>query len=192
MCLLQDPPPIGNSSELDFAPAGITDVPPFTVRSATAKDADDIDALIAESYGALLTPVYHNDVLSRALPRLLRTPPSLLAGGSYFVADAGGLLLGAGGWSQATPFGGVGPACNGHMRRVAVRPDFIRSGIGALIVDHTLDHAREQGVKNMHCLSTLAAEDFYAAQGFKATGEVELTLEPGLYLPAIQMGRALH
>jgi hypothetical protein len=35
------------------------------------------------------------------------------------------------------------------------------------------------------------AEEFYAEQGFEATGEVELTLEPGLYLPAIQMARAL-
>ncbi|MBU2868886.1 GNAT family N-acetyltransferase [Pacificibacter marinus] len=191
MCLLQERPLSENDSlSLSTKPRNV--LPPFVVRTATPADALAIDGLIAASYGALMRPVYHDDILSRALPRLMRTAPSLLSGGSYFVADAGGALLGAGGWSQATPFGGVGPATNGHMRRVAVLPHVIRSGVGSLIVDHALAHARTQGVESMFCLSTLAAEDFYKAKGFDATGEVELTLEPGLYLPAIQMRRALN
>jgi predicted N-acetyltransferase YhbS len=191
MCLLHESPlSEDDSPSQSKTPQNV--LPPFIVRTATPADALAIDGLIAASYGALMRPVYHDDILARALPRLMRTAPSLLSGGSYFVADAGGVLLGAGGWSQATPFGGVGPAGNGHMRRVAVQPHLIRSGVGSLIVDHALDHARTQGVENMFCLSTLAAEDFYKAKGFDATGEVELTLEPGLYLPAIQMRRALN
>lgn len=197
MCLLQESPlSEGDNSSLSSEanpalPAFNTELPPFIVRTATPNDASAIDGLIASSYGALMAPVYHDDILARALPRLMRTAPSLLSGGTYFVADAGGVLLGAGGWSQATPFGGVGPASNGHMRRVAVLPRAIRSGVGSLIVDHTLANARRHGVTKMFCLSTLAAEGFYEARGFDATGEVELTLEPGLYLPAIQMQRAL-
>jgi GNAT superfamily N-acetyltransferase len=190
MCLLRQSP----SSEGDSLRPSLKKgaLPPFVIRTAKPSDASAIDGLIAASYGALMRPVYHDDILARALPRLMRTAPSLLSGGTYFVADAGGALLGAGGWSQATPFGGIGPASNGHMRRVAVLPSAIRSGVGALIVDHALAHARRQGVENMFCLSTLAAEGFYEAQGFDATGEVELTLEPGLYLPAIQMRRTLN
>lgn len=199
MCLLHESPlsEDGSSISEDDSPSQSNKtpqnlLPPFIVRTATPADSSAIDDLIAASYGALMRPVYHDDVLARALPRLMLTAPSLLSGGSYFVADAGDMLLGAGGWSQATPFGGIGPAGNGHMRRVAVLPHFIRSGVGSLIVDHALKHARGQGVENMFCLSTLAAEDFYKAKGFDATGEVELTLEPGLYLPAIQMRRTLN
>jgi predicted N-acetyltransferase YhbS len=190
MCLLLERPLIEDDSP-SLPKEQKNDLPPFIVRTATPADVLSIDGLIAASYGALMRPVYHDDILARALPRLMRTAPSLLTGGSYFVADAGGVLLGAGGWSQATPFGGVGPATNGHMRRVAVLPSVIRSGVGSLIVDHALAHAQTQGVESMFCLSTLAAEDFYIAKGFDATGEVELTLEPGLYLPAIQMQRSL-
>lgn len=191
MCSLQEPAlSESDRSSLNIDPRS-TALPPFTVRTAMPSDAEAIDGLIAASYGALMRPVYHDDILARALPRLMRTAPSLLSGGTYFVADAGGALIGAGGWSQATPFGGIGPASNGHMRRVAVLPSMVRSGVGSLIVDHALAHARAQGVENMFCLSTLAAESFYEAQGFDATGEVELTLEPGLYLPAIQMSRRL-
>lgn len=189
MCLLQESPLSDGSLSLQSHPN--TDLPPFILRAALPSDALAIDTLIAASYGALMKPVYHDDILARALPRLMRTAPSLLSGGTYFVADAGGVLLGAGGWSQATPFGGLGPASNGHMRRVAVLPKWIRAGIGSLIVEHALAQAQSQGVEKMFCLSTLAAEEFYEAQGFSATGEVELTLEPGLYLPAIQMQRAL-
>ena len=191
MCLLQEPLiSEGDSSSSDIE-IGRTAVPPIILRTALPSDAAAIDALIAASYGALMRPVYHDDILARALPRLMRTAPSLLSGGTYFVADAGGALIGAGGWSQATPFGGIGPVSNGHMRRVAVLPSMVRSGVGSLIVDHALAHARTLGVENMFCLSTLAAESFYESQGFDATGEVELTLEPGLYLPAIQMRRTL-
>lgn len=178
-------------SEFLAADSALEGLPPFTVREATFADRDAIDALIAQSYGTLLKPVYHDDVLSRALPRLLKTAPSLLSGGTYFVADAGGVLIGAGGWSQATPFGGTGPADVGHMRRVAVHPDALRQGVGSVLVTHAVAHARAQGVRRMCCLSTLAAERFYEALDFVATGDVELTLEPGLYLPAIQMVRAL-
>lgn len=198
MCLLQESPLSDSSGSSPSNSTSIeqrrvsADLPPFIVRTATLSDATAIDGLIAASYGALMAPVYHDDILARALPRLMRTAPSLLSGGSYFVADAGGVLLGAGGWSQSTPFGGVGPACNGHMRRVAVLPSVTRSGVGSVLVEHALAHAQTQGVSKMFCLSTLAAESFYEARGFDATGEVELTLEPGLYLPAIQMQRALH
>ena len=192
MCLLNEPLlrddlVLSNADDFDDVQA----LPPFELRTAIPSDAAAIDTLIAKSYGALLTPVYHDDILARALPRMMLTAPSLLSGGSYFVADAGGVLLGAGGWSQATPFGGVGPRGNGHMRRFAVLPEMVRSGVGSLLGAHALKHACAQGVSKMFCLSTLAAEVFYETLGFEATGEVELTLEPGLYLPAIQMRMSL-
>lgn len=164
-----------------------TMLPPFTVRKAEPADADAINALIKQSYSTLMQPVYKGDVLERALPRLCHTSPSLLSGGTYFVADAGGLILGAGGWSQATPFGQIGPKENGHMRRLAVLPAAARSGVGTLIAQHALRQARMGGVQNMFSLSTLAAEQFFESLGFKTSGAVTLTVDAGVNLPAVQM-----
>jgi N-acetylglutamate synthase-like GNAT family acetyltransferase len=186
MELLNDLPP-NNFPELRAAGCVAGVLPPFTVRAATPADAAAIDALIAQSYGTLMQPVYNHDLLIRALPKLLRTRPGLLSGGTYFVADAGGVLLGAGGWSEATPFGRLGPAENGHMRRIAVLPTAVRHGVGSLLAQHALEQAQLRGVKRMFSLSTLAAVRFFDNLGFISSGEVDLTIEPGVQLPAVQM-----
>jgi N-acetylglutamate synthase-like GNAT family acetyltransferase len=168
-----------------------TIVPPFSVREAVPADAPAICDLITKSYSTFMQPLYKEELLERALPRLFNTSPSLLSGGTYFVADAGGVLLGAGGWSQATPFGQIGPKENGHMRRVAVLPSAARNGIGNLLADYALRQARTQGVKNMFALSSLPAEQFFEQLGFRASGEVTLTIDAGVNLPAIQMSMKL-
>lgn len=165
---------------------------PFTVRAAMPADTAEIDALFRASYGQLLKQHYDAAVLEAALPSLLLTSPRLLNSGTFFVAEAGeGEIVAAGGWTQATPFGGVGPREIGHMRRVAVHPDHTRRGIGSVLLGHILDNARLTGVERMCCLSTLSARAFYEAQGFAASGEVELALKPGVHLPAVQMARDL-
>ncbi|ATG49490.1 GNAT family N-acetyltransferase [Celeribacter ethanolicus] len=165
---------------------------PFTVRAAMPADTAEIDALFRASYGQLLKQHYAAAILDAALPALLHTAPRLLNSGTFFVAETGGgEIIAAGGWTQATPFGGVGPREIGHMRRVAVHPDHVRQGIGSVLVEHILDNARLTGVERMCCLSTLTAREFYEAHGFSASGDVDLALKPGVYLPAIQMARDL-
>lgn len=165
---------------------------PFTVRAAMPADTAEIDALFRASYGQLLKQHYAAAILDAALPALLQTAPRLLNSGTFFVAETGGgEIIAAGGWTQATPFGGVGPREIGHMRRVAVHPDHVRRGIGSVLVEHILDNARLTGVERMCCLSTLTAREFYEAHGFSASGDVDLALKPGVYLPAIQMARDL-
>ncbi|MCA0042940.1 GNAT family N-acetyltransferase [Celeribacter litoreus] len=165
---------------------------PFTVRAAMPADTAEIDALFRASYGQLLKQHYSTNVLNAALPALLHTSPRLLNSGTFFVAETGGgEIIAAGGWTQATPFGGVGPREIGHMRRVAVHPDHTRRGVGSVLLGHILDNARLTGVTTMCCLSTLTALAFYEAHGFKASGDVDLALKPGVHLPAVQMARAL-
>lgn len=167
-------------------------VPPFVIRPAMPADKAEVDVLFRASYGTLLQPHYEEAVLADCLPHLFVTSPQLLNGGTFFVAETGGgELIAAGGWSQASPFGGVGLREVGHMRRVAVHPDQARKGVGSLVLGHVLDHARQTGVERMSCLSTLAAHRFYEAHGFETSGEVDLMLRPGVPLPAVEMARAL-
>lgn len=165
---------------------------PFIVRPAMPADAGDVDALFRASYGQIMAQHYTAEVLTPALPTLLRTSPRLLNSGTFFVAETGGgEIIAAGGWTQATPFGGVGPREIGHMRRLAVHPDHTRRGVGSVMLSEITDNAWRSGVRTLCCLSTLSARDFYEAHGFEASGDVNLTVKPGVYLPAVQMARAL-
>ncbi|PZX10444.1 GNAT family N-acetyltransferase [Celeribacter halophilus] len=182
------PLPSSLSEALAMSAQEIRKSVPFTVRAAMPADTAEIDTLFRASYGLLLKQDYPAEILDAALPALLQTAPRLLNCGTFFVAETGGgEILGAGGWTQASPFGGVGPREIGHMRRVAVHPDYVRRGIGSALIDHILDNARLTGVKRMCSLSTLTAQAFYAAHGFTASGDVDLALRPGVYLPAVQM-----
>lgn len=165
---------------------------PFTVRAAMPADTAEIDALFRASYGQLLQQYYAPEVLELVLPALFHTAPGLLQSGTFFVAETGGgEIVGAGGWTQVTPFGGVGPREIGHMRRVAVHPDHVRCGIGSVILNHVLENAQRTGVTRMCSLSTFAALEFYKYHGFTSSGEVDLAIKPGVFLPAVQMAREL-
>lgn len=165
---------------------------PFVVRAAMPADTAALDTLFRASYGALLAQDYAPGVLARALPALFHTSPRLLSAESFFVAEAGdGEIIAAGGWSQATPFGGVGPREIGHIRRFAVHPALTRRGIGSVLFGHVRDHAERTGVARLCALSTLSARRFFEAHGLTATGDVDLTLRPGVNFPAVQMSAEL-
>lgn len=163
-------------------------LPPFTIRRARLTDEAAVTRLLTESYGTLLAPDYHPNVLAAALPTIGVAQPALLAGTGYHVAEAGnGEIIAAGGWTWLGPTGGAAPVDWGHMRHVAVEPRLAGMGIGSVLVAHVVDHARSEGVRVLNCLSTLTARGFYARQGFADFGGVELSLAPGLRFPAVQM-----
>ncbi|MDC0738625.1 GNAT family N-acetyltransferase [Cognatishimia sp. SS12] len=160
----------------------------FTIRPASLQDADAISAMMRRSYGDLLKPDYHPRILAKALPRIAQARPELLGCGTYFVAEGSdGRILGAGGWTDMSPTRGLSCAGEGHMRHVAVDPSALRRGIGGAIARHALVSAQTQGMRGLRCMSTLTAVPFYAALGFEPRGEIELTLEPGLFFPAVDM-----
>ena len=73
------------------------------------------------------------------------------------------------------------------MRHLAVHPDHLRLGVGRALAEASFASAREMGMQGLRCLSTLTAVRFYQACGFAPLQEIELTLEPGLYFPAVEM-----
>lgn len=174
------------------ARAGVRRPPPFHLRRAEAADAERLTTLLSRSYGALLQPDYHPNLLREALPVIGTARPALLSAPGYFVAEAGdGTLIAAGGWTWQGPAGGAAPLDWGHVRHVAADPDHVGQGIGRLLLETIVDHAEHAGVRVLSCLSTLTARGFYSRMGFVALGEVDLDLAPGLRFPAVEMRRAL-
>ena len=102
-----------------------------TLRPATPADLPAVDALLARSYPQLLKDDYPPSVLVGVLPAISRAKPSLLASGTYWLAEAEGAVLACGGWTAAAPTGGGTPG-TGHVRHVATetRPTPARASPG--------------------------------------------------------------
>ncbi len=164
----------------------------IAVRPATPLDIADLDALFARSYGPLLRADYPPSVLVMALPRIARAQPRLLASGHYFVAEEGGRLLGAGGWSRGDPHGGRAAAGLGHVRHVATDARATRRGVGRAVLEAVMEDARLHGARRLRCLSTLTAVPFYRAMGFREEGRASLSFgAAALSFPAVEMSRAI-
>jgi len=164
----------------------------FHIRPAIADDAEAISALMFRSYGELLRPAYNPRILAKALPRISKANPTLLGCGTYYVAQADcGALIGAGGWTDVSPTRGLANSGVGHMRHVAVDPTYLRLGVGRSIARAAFHSASASGVYALRCMSTLTAEAFYQSLGFTSLQPIELTLEPGLFFPAIEMRMTL-
>ncbi|WP_210528035.1 GNAT family N-acetyltransferase [Rubellimicrobium arenae] len=161
----------------------------FTIRRATLADIGAVDALLGRSYGPLLRSHYPPSTLVLALPRMARAQPGLLASGRYYLAEEEGVLLGAGGWSQDAPGGGVTPGM-GHVRHVATDARAVRRGIGRAILDRVAMDARSAGLVRLSCLSTLTAVPFYAALGFQEVGPRTLQFG-GVPFAVVEMERRL-
>jgi GNAT superfamily N-acetyltransferase len=155
-----------------------------TFRLATARDLSAVDLLFARSYPKLLAADYPPSLMVMAVPRLARAQPGLLASGRYHLAvSEAGRVLAAGGWS--------GRGAVGELRHLATDPDHLRQGLAGGIVALVLEQARRQGVTVMTCLATLTAVPFYAAQGFRRLGRIDIALGPGIGFPVMRMQREI-
>jgi GNAT superfamily N-acetyltransferase len=164
----------------------------ITIRRTTVRDLPRIDALLSESYPALLKPDYPPSVLVTALPLIARANPSLLRSGTYFVAEDGeGRALAAGGWTWSAPQGGVGPRDLGHIRHVVTHPSATRRGLAGAILERCFSDARAAGITWMMAQATRTAVPFYRAMGFEERAEIEVMLRPGIGFPAVEMARGL-
>ncbi len=150
--------------------------------------------LFTRSYRALMASHYDREVLDQALAVITRANPDLLASGRFYLVEdtRTGALAGCGGWSDKAP----GPPAEtaegrGHLRHFAVHPDSQREGIGRLLVEHCLKEAKAAGMREMHCLSSLNAERFYAVMGFETLARLDTQLPGDIPFPSILMRREL-
>ncbi|MEZ5777944.1 MAG: GNAT family N-acetyltransferase [Paracoccaceae bacterium] len=165
----------------------------FIVRISGRGDIGAVDALLARAYPRLLKADYPPSVLVTALPIISRAQPTLVTSGTYYVAeDDTGTIIGAGGWTAATPGrGGRGEPGRANVRHVVTDDRAVRRGVGRAILSRVFDDAQGAGMTWTHCTSTRTAVPFYAAMGFATMGEVRVPLAPGIDFPAVEMRRDL-
>jgi len=81
-------------------------------------------------------------------------------------------------WGGAHP-----PLCNSS------RVDGSR--VGSSLLACCFNDARTLGIRKLHCLSTLNAERFYRASGFKTIGPIDVSMGRSLTFPSVLTSREL-
>jgi GNAT superfamily N-acetyltransferase len=175
----------------------------FTHRIAAMDDLDSLRAVmaraIAQNQSDFLTPEQ-----VAVSSRTMGLDTQLVRDGTYFIVEQGGRIAGCGGWSfRGTLFGGdksvierdpapLDPETGvAKIRAMYTDPDFVRQGVGSLILDLGEAAARAAGFKRIELMGTAAGIPLYERRGYKASAPVELIEVDGVAVPHLRMEKAL-
>jgi GNAT superfamily N-acetyltransferase len=176
-----------------------------TLRTATPEDAPAIAELIAESARRLCGDDYGVHQIESALETgVFGVDSTLIADGTYFVVEAGGRLVGCGGWSKRrTLFGGdrfagrdaelLDPRSEpAKIRAFFVHPDWSRKGIGRRILERCESDARAHGFRSLEMMATLTGVRMYGALGYEIAERVVHEMEDGVSIEFVRMRKSFE
>jgi GNAT superfamily N-acetyltransferase len=127
----------------------------------------------------------------------------LIEDGTYFAVEAEGRIVGCGGWSRrATLFGGdhscgrdarlLDPkAESARVRAMYTHADFVRKGIGRLVLSLCEVAARNENFRSLELIATVAGEPLYLACGFSVIERIEIPTLNGITVPCARMVKRL-
>lgn len=146
-------------------------------RLAQLDDISHLRVLMAQAI-AELQKSFLNDEQVAASRTIMGLDTQLIEDGTYFVVEIGESLAGCGGWSRrSTMYGsdhspGRDPALldptkdAARIRAMYTHPDFVRRGVGRLILSLCEDAARREGFVRAELVATMAGEPLYRACGY--------------------------
>jgi GNAT superfamily N-acetyltransferase len=173
----------------------------FTHRLARREDLEALRELMDSAIGELQKPFLTKEqiVSSRTIMGL---DSQLVDDGTYFVIEQDGKIAGCGGWSRrATLYGGdrspgrdaalLDPTRDAaRVRAMYTHPDFIRRGVGRLILSLCESAALAEGFKTVELMATMAGEPLYRACGYEP-GERLSDERGGAPVPLMRMRKAV-
>ncbi|MFZ0258023.1 MAG: GNAT family N-acetyltransferase [Gammaproteobacteria bacterium] len=164
----------------------------YNIRVAGPSDAVAVTALLEASYPVLMSQAYDEAILTPALELMATANPSLLASGTYYLAESRiENLVGCGGWARETPGSSTVQSDVAHLRHFATHPAWTGRGIGRSIYAVCKREAHFAGIKQFECYSSLNAAGFYTALGFDNVGQIEVRIGAFLKLPGVLMRRTI-
>ena len=175
----------------------------YTIRKARLEDRDAIQKLIAASARGLSQTDYSNEQIEAAINDVFGVDTSLVADGTYFVAEHDGKLIACGGWSKRrTLFGGDQFATRdvteldpqfepAKIRAFFVHPEWARKGIAQAILSRCEAEARAAGFRSVELMATLPGVKFYLASGYHSSEQFDYEMASGVKLPLVPMRKEL-
>ena len=174
----------------------------FMVRLAKQADLPVLRQLMDLSIRELIGR-YFEDLRVKASLEIMGLDTDLIRDRTYFVVESEQQVVGCGGWSRrATMFGGdhtsgrdarlldaeVEPA---RVRAMYTHPDFVRRGIGRLVLEQCEIAAAREGFRAVELVATVAGEPFYLSAGFRLIERLEVPTTLGVSVPCARMAKAL-
>ena len=173
------------------------------LRVATVADEAAVEALMKQSGAALFPRFYTEEQASSAVRYVAQVDPMLLADGTYFVLEAGGELVGCGGWSRRDKlYTGSGdfdddarpldPASEpARVRAMFVRDDWTRRGLGRRILEACEAAAKREGFSKLSLMATMPGLPLYLAYGFEPLEETDVEMPDGVTIPCVSMEKPI-
>jgi GNAT superfamily N-acetyltransferase len=175
----------------------------YIIRRATLADRPDIEGLIECSARGLSQHDYSKEEIEAAIASVFGVDTDLIRDGTYFVAEAPGLLVGCGGWSKRRNlFGGdryhnreageLDPTCEpAKIRAFFVHPNWARKGIGRSILSLCENEAKEWGFQSAELMATLPGARLYRACGYEEGEPLMHEMTNGVRLALVPMMKSL-
>lgn len=173
----------------------------LTHRIATFDDREALIAIMKASIDELQKPFLSREQIEASW-LFMGIDTQLIKDGSYFVIEVEGHIAGCGGWSyRETLYGGDSAAGRdasyldpetqaAKIRAMYTHPDFIRRGVGKLIIALCEEAARKAGFKRAEMMATMAGVPLYEACGYEVIEHRE-EKRGDVPVPLIYMGKAL-
>lgn len=176
----------------------------YSIRKATYADRPEIESLIESSARGLSRSDYSSEQIEAAIQHVFGVDTDLIDDGTYFVAEAAGLLVACGGWSKRRNlFGGdryqnreggeLDPQTEpAKIRAFFVHPDWSRKGIAREILSLCESEARQYGFSSAELMATLPGVKFYIACGYEGGDPVIHEMLNLVTLPLVPMRKTLR
>ena len=173
------------------------------VRIGAPADAPAVDALMKASARALFPRYYDEKQTESAVRYVAQADLLLLADGTFFLLEAGGELVGCGGWSRRDRlYTGSGESASdsrlldpasepAKVRAMFVRSDWTRRGLGRRILEECEAAARREGFRRLALMATLPGVPLYRAYGFEPLQEKDVVLEDGVRIACVAMEKPI-
>lgn len=175
----------------------------FQTRLAVLEDLPALRDVMRRSIEAL-----QDDFLTpeqvRASHRVMGLDTQLVRDGTYFVVEQDGRIAGCGGWSwRSTLYGGdasvvsrepraLDPASEAaRIRAMYTDPDFVRRGVGRLVIQLCEDAAKAAGFSRTTMMATLSGVPLYRACGYVEMEAIFSDLIDGVRVPLVRMEKRL-
>jgi GNAT superfamily N-acetyltransferase len=175
-----------------------------SIRVARDSDVPVLSDLIDASVRGLQAGDYSPQQIDAALRKVFGVDSQLIADGTYLIAEtSSGIIVGCGGWSRRkTLYGGdvwvaredslLDPATDAaKIRAFFVHPNWVRRGIGTLILEACETAALEAGFTRFEMGATLTGIPLYSARGYTALEHLTVPLGDGLALPIVRMEKQM-
>jgi GNAT superfamily N-acetyltransferase len=157
-----------------------------------------MDAAISGPLSAFLSPAQ-----VEASRMIMGIDTQLIADRTYFVIEEDDRIAGCGGWSRrATLYGGdhtpgrepalLTPGLDAaRVRAMYTHPDFVRRGVGRMILDLCEAAARAEGFDRVELAATMGGEPLYRSAGYTDIERFDDD-RGGVAVPLIRMGKSLE